>query len=90
MKFYNKYCDCDVIPDKNAVSLGSLCNKNLSLNDDGDDHNYDEVLAVADVKHDEALNFIFLISQVLLELREKLNVRTEVIRFVSEKIVNKN
>ena len=31
---------------------------------------------------------MFLISRVLLELREKFNVTTEVTRFVSEKFLN--
>ena len=52
MKVYSKNPDCEVIPDKNAVSLESLCNENLSLNDDddGDDHNHNELLVVDDEK----------------------------------------
>ena len=41
-------------------------------------------------KNNEELDFMFLISQMLLELREKFNVTTEVDMFVSEKILNKN
>ena len=53
MKVYSKNRDCEVIPDKNAVSLESLCNENLSLNDDDDDgdyHNHNELLVVDDEK----------------------------------------
>ena len=88
MKVYNKNRDCDVIPDENGVNLDSLCNENLSLNDDDYDYNYDELLVAADEKNDEELDFMLLISQILLEVWEKFNVTTEVTRFVSEKILN--
>ena len=68
MKVYNKNRDCDVMPDENAVNLDSLCNENLSLNDDDYDYNYDELLVEADEKNDEELDFMFLISQMLLEV----------------------
>ena len=77
MKVYNKNRDCDVIPDENAVSLDLLCSENLSLNDDNYDYD-DELLACWLL--DEELDFMFLISQMLLELREKFNVTTEVTR----------
>ena len=67
MKIYNKNHDCEVIPDRNAVSLESFVN---------DDEKYEE------------RDYIFLISQMLLELREKFNATTETTRFVSEKILD--
>lgn len=88
MKVYNKNRDCDIIPDENEVNLDLLCNENLSLNNDDDDYNYDELLVAADEKNEGELDFMFLISRVLLELREKFNVTTEVTRFVSEKFLN--
>ena len=77
MKVYNKNRDCDVIPDENAVSLDLLCSEKLSLNDDN--YDYDDELLVCWLL-DEELDFMFLISQMLLELREKFNVTTEVTR----------
>ena len=88
MKVYNKNRDCDIIPDENEVNLDLLCNENLSLNNDDDDYNYDELLVAADEKNEGELDFMFLISRVLLELREKFTVTTEVTRFVSEKFLN--
>ena len=50
MKVYSKNRGCEVIPDKNGVSLESLRNENLSLNDDDGDHNHNELLVVDDEK----------------------------------------
>ena len=48
MIVYNKNRNCHVTPDENAVGLESLCNENLSLNDDDPHHNHDELLVVDD------------------------------------------
>ena len=89
MKVYSKNRGCEVIPDKNAVSLESLCNENLSLNDDdnGDDHNHNELLVVDDEKMMKNL-IMFLMSQTLFKLREKFNVTTKATRFNNEKFLN--
>ena len=89
MKVYIKNGDCDVILDGSTVRSEQLLNENLNLNDDdGDDyHNRDEVFVVDGEKDDEELVYIFLIPQILLELREKLNVTTKATNFVSEKVL---
>lgn len=88
MKVYSKNRGCEVIPDKNGVSLESLRNENLSLNDDdGDDHSHNELLVVDDEKMMKNL-IMFLMSQTLFKLREKFNVTTKATRFVNEKFLN--
>ena len=87
MKVYSKNRGCEVIPDKNGVSLESLRNENLSLNDDDGDHNHNELLVVDDEKMMKNL-IMFLMSQTLFKLREKFNVTTKATRFVNEKFLN--
>lgn len=87
MKVYSKNCGCEVIPDKNGVSLESVRNENLSLNDDDGDHNHNELLVVDDEKMMKNL-IMFLMSQTLFKLREKFNVTTKATRFVNEKFLN--
>ena len=87
MKVYSKNCGCEVIPDKNGVSLESVRNENLSLNDDDGDHNHNELLVVDDEKMMKNL-IMFLMSQTLFKLREKFNVTTKATRFVNEKFIN--
>ena len=87
MKVYSKNRGCEVIPDKNGVSLESLRNENLSLNDDDGDHNHNELLVVEDEKMMKNL-IMFLMSQTLFKLREKFNVTTKATRFNNEKFLN--
>ena len=87
MKVYSKNRGCEVIPDKNGVSLESLRNENLSLNDDDGDHNHNELLVVDDEKMMKNL-IMFLMSQTLFKLREKFNVTTKATRFNNEKFLN--
>ena len=87
MKVYSKNCGCEVIPDKNGVSLELVRNENLSLNDDDGDHNHNELLVVDDEKMMKNL-IMFLMSQTLFKLREKFNVTTKATRFVNEKFLN--
>lgn len=87
MKVYSKNRGCEVIPDKNGVSLESVRNENLSLNDDDGDHNHNELLVVDDEKMMKNL-IMFLMSQTLFKLREKFNVTTKATRFVNEKFLN--
>lgn len=87
MKVYSKNCGCEVIPDKNGVSLESVRNENLSLNDDDGDHNHNELLVVDDEKMMKNL-IMFLMSQTLFKLREKFNVTTKATRFINEKFLN--
>lgn len=87
MNVYSKNRGCEVIPDKNGVSLESLRNENLSLNDDDGDHNHNELLVVDDEKMMKNL-IMFLMSQTLFKLREKFNVTTKATRFNNEKFLN--
>ena len=64
MKVYSKNCGCEVIPDKNGVSLESVRNENLSLNDDDGDHNHNELLVVDDEKMMKNL-IVFNVSNII-------------------------